>query len=134
MIISSSAFVNPGLTLKAVSSNGDLIGVTVNAILSRDDAKPNDRASDGAVKFETFMALFEKVGREMDVFGTYPEINRVMDIAIVAVDETFRGRGVCKSLFDKTKYVRNFTGNTLVCPSPTLSKRSRKFSNWTCVD
>ena len=32
----------------------------------------------------------------------YPNVDRVMDIKIISVDESFRGQGVCKALIDKT--------------------------------
>lgn len=105
-------FTNLGLTLKAVSTDGDLMGVILCNIQSRDsntspeNSDDEHRRDDVAVdKYEKFMNLFGKVAREMDVFRVYPEINRVLDIEIVVVNEAFRGRGVCKTLFDKTKYV-----------------------------
>lgn len=77
-------------------------------ILSRNNEEHNnydDSDPEDSVKFKKFMTLFQKVGQESDVFKMYPTLNRVMDIKIVAVNEAFRGQGVCKALFDKTKYV-----------------------------
>jgi hypothetical protein len=87
-----------------------LIGVISNEILSRDSEEHNNYSDDSScqddsVKFKKFMTLFKKVEQESDVFKMHPTLNRVMDIKIVAVDEAFRGQGVCKALFDKTKYV-----------------------------
>ncbi|XP_027854560.2 arylalkylamine N-acetyltransferase 1-like isoform X2 [Aphis gossypii] len=98
-----------GLTFKAVSSNGDLIGVITNEIIVRDNEKRSNCSSNskvqeqGSVKFNKFMKLFQKVEQESDMFERYPNVNRVMDIKGVAVDETFRGQGVCKALFYKSK-------------------------------
>lgn len=86
------------------------MGVILNEILSKDSEEHNDYNNDNSdqedsVKFKKFMTLFKKVQQESDVFKMHPTLNRVMDIKIVAVDESFRGQGVCKALFDKTKYV-----------------------------
>lgn len=85
------------------------MGVILNEILYKNNEKPNHRnyenEEETSNKFEEFMALFQKVEKESDVFGKYPEINRIMDIKIVTVNEVFRGQGVCTALFDKTKYV-----------------------------
>lgn len=107
--------------MKAVSPDGDLIGVMLSTVQTRDGAKPNDSNDEGrrgnaATKFDKFMALFEKVGRETDVFAAYPEINRVLVVEVVAVDDAFRGRGVCKRLFEKTKLVPTSASAEYVTP------------------
>lgn len=94
---------------KAVSANGDLMGVIVNEIMTRDCAGHDDGQEDDgqedSVNFKKFMDLFQKVERESDVFGKYPDVDRIMHIKMVAVAEAFKGRGVCTALFEKTKYV-----------------------------
>lgn len=98
-----------GLTFKAVSSNGSLMGVIMNEILYKNNGKLNnsnyENEEESSNKFEEIMAFFQKVDKESDVFGKYTEINRMMYIKIVTVNEVFRGQGVCTALFDKTKYV-----------------------------
>lgn len=99
-----------GLTFKAVSSNGDLMGVIVNDIMIRDNynelqADDDSEDDDPTNRFNKFMNIFKKVEKESNVFGKYPEINRIISIKIVAVNDVFKGQGVCKVLFDKTKYV-----------------------------
>jgi len=95
-----------------VSSNGDLIGVITNEIIVRDKEKrsncsSNSEVQEGSVKFNEFMKLFQKIEQESYMFERYPNVNRVMDIKGVAVNEIFRGQGVCKALFRKSKYVRH---------------------------
>lgn len=92
-----------------MSPNEDLMGVIVNDILSRDKEEQNipsnindDDQRDNNIKFKQFLTLFQKVGNESDVFGKFPDVNRIMEIKIVAVNEIFRGQGVCKALFEKT--------------------------------
>jgi len=95
-----------------VSLNGDLIGVITNEIIVKDNEKrsncsSNSEVQEGSVKFNKFMKLFQKVEQESDMFKRYPNVNRVMYIKAVAVNEAFRGQGVCKALFYKSKYVRH---------------------------
>lgn len=89
-----------------MSSNGDLMGVILNKIISRDNLDHNNSNNENqmnGIKFNKFMALFKKVGDESNVFEKYPEINRIVDINLVAVNEIFKGQGVCKALFNKAK-------------------------------
>jgi len=134
--------LNNGLTLKAVSSNGDLMGVILSSIQSRDSNTNPENSDDeyeqgdtAVDKFEKFMNLFGKVAREIDLFGVYPEINRVLDIEIVAVDEAFRGRGVCKRLFDKTKELALENECSMVCVKCTshFSSNAAKKLGFQCI-
>jgi arylalkylamine N-acetyltransferase len=103
-------FINLGLTFKAVSSDGDLIGVITNEIIDRNNetrsnCTSNNEDQEGSLKFNEFMKLFQKIEQESNMFERYTDVNRVMDIKAVAVNEKFRGQGVCKALFYKCKYV-----------------------------
>lgn len=53
------------------------------------------------------MNLFQKVKEESDPFKKYSNVNRIMEITLVAVNDIYKGQGVCKALFNKTKYVVN---------------------------
>lgn len=84
------------------------MGVIVNDIMSRNKEQQNicndihveDKGNN--IKFKKFMTLFKKIGNESDVLGKFPDVNRIMEIKIVAVNEIFRGQGLCKALFEKT--------------------------------
>lgn len=98
------------MIFKAVSANGDLMGVIVNEIMTRDgaaqeDGQEDDDDQEDSVNFKKFKVLFKKVKRECDVFGMYPDVDRLMHIKMVGVAEAYQGRGVCTALFEKTKYV-----------------------------
>lgn len=97
------------MTYKAVSSNGDLMGVIGHEIMTRNSYKKesddDDEDEDQNSRFNKFMNIFKKIKKESDIFGKYSEINRILSIQIVAVNDAFKGQGVCKVLIDKTKYV-----------------------------
>lgn len=93
------------MAFKAVSPNGDLIGVVLNNLTCRVDSEKNNESEEDAkdnTKFSVITKFLDKVEREADVFKKYPNVDRVMDIKIISVDESFRGQGVCKALIDKT--------------------------------
>jgi len=98
-------FVDNGLGFKAVTPNGDLMGVILSSIVckkERGETNESENKTKDNTKFKDIVTLLDKVEREADVFGKYPNVNRVIDIKIVSVDESFRGQGVCKALIDKT--------------------------------
>lgn len=93
------------MAFKAVSPDGDLIGVVLNNLTCRENCEKNNKSEDGPkdnTKFNVITAFLDKVEREADMFKKYPNVDRVMDIKIISVDESFRGQGVCKALIDKT--------------------------------
>lgn len=81
------------------------MGVILSSITCRNDCQKNDQDEEELAdntKFNDITTLLDKVERETNVFGKYPNVNRIMDIKIISVDESFRGQGVCKALIDKT--------------------------------
>jgi len=98
-------FVNNGIGFKAISSNGELMGVVLNSITYKSDNEDNNESEEGPednTKFKIITTFLDKVEREANVFKKYPNVDRIMDIKIISVDKSFRGLGVCKALFDKT--------------------------------
>lgn len=89
----------------AVSEKGELIGVALNGKTCRDNVNKyiDDDNNKECSKFNELKTFFEKADQEVDVFGKYPNVNCIIDLEIVAVDEAYRGRGVCKALIAKTK-------------------------------
>lgn len=72
----------------------------------RSDNEQNNKSEqdeDDETKFKDITTFLQKVEQETDLFNKYPNIDRVMDIKIISVDKSFRGKGVCKALIDKTK-------------------------------
>uniref|UniRef100_A0A2S2N683 aralkylamine N-acetyltransferase n=1 Tax=Schizaphis graminum TaxID=13262 RepID=A0A2S2N683_SCHGA len=98
-------YVDNGLAFKAVSPNGDLMGVVLNNLMYRIDGEKNNEIEGDTkddTKFNIITTFLDKIEREVDVFKKYPNVDCVMDIKIISVDESFRGQGVCKALIDKT--------------------------------
>lgn len=95
------------MAFKAISSDGDLMGVILSDLTCRNDREKyidseKDSAPGDNTKFNIITTLLDKIERETDVFNKYPNIDRIMDIKIISVDESFRGQGVCKALIEKT--------------------------------
>ncbi|VVC43656.1 Hypothetical protein CINCED_3A007826 [Cinara cedri] len=100
-------FVDNGLAFKAVSPNGDIVGIVLNSLTVRNDNNEekieDENGPDDNTKFKTIGTFLDKVEREADVFTKYPNVDRLIDIKIISVDESCRGQGICKALIDKTK-------------------------------
>lgn len=94
-----------GILLMAVSEKGEPIGVILNSKTCRDTEKKYivDESSTESSKYNEIMTLLAKIQREVDVYGKYPNVNHIMHIYVIAVNDAYRGRGVCKALIAKTK-------------------------------
>ncbi|XP_026816934.1 dopamine N-acetyltransferase-like [Rhopalosiphum maidis] len=95
-----------GISFMAVSTEtGEMIGVSLDNTMCRGNEineiveENNDKSS----KFNDIMVLLDKAKRDTDIFGKYPNIDRIMDLKIITVNEAYRGQGVCKALIDKSK-------------------------------
>lgn len=99
----------------AVSTEtGEMMGASLNTILCRDNEikKISDENNDKCPKYNHIMDFLDKAERDVDVFGQYPNIDRIMELKIITVNEAYRGQGVCKALIDKSKYIKyNFFYN-----------------------
>jgi Na+-translocating ferredoxin:NAD+ oxidoreductase RnfA subunit len=90
----------------AVSDNNEIIGVILNNIMCRDDITENEvEVFDESLQFNKILIILDKVQREANVFGQYPNANRIMDLKIITVDKAYRGQGICKALVNKTRYI-----------------------------
>lgn len=95
----------------AVTQTGDIMGVILNNIMHRDDVEEevdDDEICNENSKFKNIVVLLDKIKREADVFVQYPNVNNIMEIKIVTVNDEYRGQGVCKALFNKTKYATKY--------------------------
>lgn len=92
----------------AVSKTGDIMGVILNSMKYKNDTKEDTGLDDKFSKnadLKKVRDLFDKIEREVDVFSQYPSVDRMFEINMVMVNDVYRGQGVCKALFDKSKYV-----------------------------
>ena len=90
-----------GLSLKAVSPSGQIIGVCLNGVIDR--AEEEDEGECENPKFRKIKNLLEQVYTEANIFGRFPLVEKVLDIRVASVDEAYRGRGIAKALFDHTR-------------------------------
>jgi len=94
----------------AVSETGEVMGVILNSVMSMDDyiiQQYSDENFDPSSRFDDIEVLLNKVRRDIDLFGKFPNvnINRIMELKLISVNEAFRGQGVCQALVKKSKYV-----------------------------
>jgi len=97
-----------GVSLMAVSPNGNILGVCINGVLRReehgcDKDSKNEQDECSNKKFQKILNLLTKVYHESNVFKQFPEVNKILDIRVASVDDSCRGHGIAKALFDRTK-------------------------------
>jgi len=95
-----------GISIMAVSKTGDIMGVRLNRLKYRDDADSfSYQNSDNTPKYNEWMNINDRVWREVDVFGRYSNVNRLLELKCVAVKQEYRDQGICKALYSKTRYL-----------------------------
>ncbi|XP_015363578.1 PREDICTED: dopamine N-acetyltransferase-like isoform X1 [Diuraphis noxia] len=122
-----------GVSFMAVSAEtGEMVGASLNTTICRDNEikQFGDENNDKSSKFNDIMVLLDKAGRDVDVFGHYPNINRIMELKIITVNEAYRGQGVCKALINKSKELALELGYQMIyveCSSHFTAKAVERF-------
>jgi hypothetical protein len=100
---------NAGLSLAAISPAGFFVGICLNGLMTREKLELEDTAKAEIIKncpnpkFKKILRLLTSLNKHSDVFGHFPQAQRILDIVILSVDENCRGQGICKALIEKTK-------------------------------
>lgn len=108
--------VPSGLSLCLWDAEGALAGVVLNTTLQRRDVPgPEDaEVRDGASKFDKILAVNHAVERAADVFAARPDLDRVLDIKILATDPARGRQGVATTLVERTVELARARGLPLV--------------------
>lgn len=91
-----------GLSLKAVSASGVLIGVCLNGIVKREGDEHNEDVCKHD-KFKKILDLLDTVDEQANVFGLFPEVDKYMSVKILSVDGKWRGRKIAQELMAHTR-------------------------------
>ncbi|XP_026479722.1 dopamine N-acetyltransferase-like [Ctenocephalides felis] len=88
----------------ALTSMKKGVSLMANCVTEREDAATiSDPSKDCAnPKFAKILALLHHVSQEANVFGQFPDVQRVLNISILSVDSNWRGRGIARALTDAT--------------------------------
>lgn len=92
----------------AVSTEtGELMGASLNNAMFRGNEiqEVGEENNEKCSKYNDIMGLLDKAERDTDIFGKYPNIDRIMELKIITVNEAYRGQGICKALVNKSKYI-----------------------------
>ncbi|XP_022168222.1 dopamine N-acetyltransferase-like [Myzus persicae] len=122
-----------GVSFMAVSAEtGEMMGASLNTTLCRDDEikKYGDENNDKSSKFNEIMVFLDKAEQNIDIFGKYPNIDRIMELKIITVNEAYRGQGVCKALINKSKKLALELGYQMIyveCSSHFTAKAVERF-------
>ncbi|GLV35327.1 speck [Carabus blaptoides fortunei] len=105
--------MHEGISLMAVAPAGDIVGICLNGVMDRQD--PDEEEYECAnEKFARILKLLDTVDREADVFGQFPDVNKIISVKILSVDGSWRGKGIAKALMDRTRELAREMGHTLM--------------------
>ena len=98
-----------GLSLIAVGPNEDVVGACINGCHEPGDVQHMEADADVCPnpKFRKILQFLAFVDRRADVFGKFPEISKLLEIHMVAVDGNWRGKGIATALMDRTRSVQH---------------------------
>ncbi|XP_022918295.2 arylalkylamine N-acetyltransferase 1-like [Onthophagus taurus] len=89
------------VSVMAITDSGKIIGVCLNGIINKNDGKEEFIVKDP--KFSKITNLLSYVDKMADVFGKYPDIDKMISVDILSVDKSWRGQGIAKKLMNKTR-------------------------------
>jgi len=90
-----------------VAPNGEVIGACLNGCHEPGHAELMEAEAGRCPnpKFRKILQLLATLERRSDVFGKFPDVTRLLEIRIVAVDGAWRGKGIATALLERTESV-----------------------------
>lgn len=111
-----SQTIPEGLSLMAVSSCGTVVGVVLNGSQEPGHLEEMERCADSCPhpRFRKILQLLAAVDRGSDVFGKFPDVDKLVEVRILSVDTAMRGRGIAKALLEKSAELAKQHGYPLI--------------------
>ncbi|XP_032677783.1 dopamine N-acetyltransferase-like isoform X2 [Odontomachus brunneus] len=98
----STASLENGFSLMAVSASGAIVGVMLNGKMDPpSNEEPEYISSCTNPKFKKILRLLHYVDKKVNVGGQFRDLN-IMEIRIISVDTNWRGQGIAKALVEKS--------------------------------
>lgn len=92
-----------GSSFKALNTAGEMIGIIINAELSKTKSdEADDDCECNHPQFAKILHMMDYAEGQIDLFGHYPQYDRAMDAKIMSVNDAYRGAGICKALTKRT--------------------------------
>lgn len=88
------------ISFKATTASGTIIGICLNGIALRGKV---DEFKATHEKFKLILDLLDTVEDQADVFGRYPDVDKIMYCKILSVDGAWRGRRIAQELVRYTE-------------------------------
>ncbi|XP_046748934.1 arylalkylamine N-acetyltransferase 1-like isoform X1 [Diprion similis] len=99
----SMSSIDDNLSMMAVSASGEIIGVLLNGVMEPPtEGEPEYVTNCENPKFKKILKLLCHVDKKAGLAKKFPD-QRVLELRIISVDGTWRGRGVAKALVERTE-------------------------------
>ncbi|KAK3932857.1 Dopamine N-acetyltransferase [Frankliniella fusca] len=126
----SLSTLDEGISVGAVAADGTLVGVCINGILSREEDEEGRREAlkeaddvpedvtalrDPDEKFGQVKRLLMRTSAAGNVFAQVPaDVDKIFDIFILSVDQSWRGKGIAKKLLDHSREIAQSEQHKLI--------------------
>lgn len=96
--------IKDNVSYMAITDSGKIIGVCLNGLIERNAPEEEELIINNS-KFSKIFNLLTYVDVEANVFGKYPDVDKMIFVEVLSVDGSWRGQGIAKKLMNKTRYV-----------------------------
>jgi ribosomal protein S18 acetylase RimI-like enzyme len=95
------------MTLIAVEPGGQVVGACLNGCHEAGHVNQMEAEAESCPnpKFRKILQFLAFLERRADVFGKFPDVHRLLEIRMVAVDGAWRGSGIATALLERTRSV-----------------------------
>ncbi|XP_063217850.1 arylalkylamine N-acetyltransferase 1-like, partial [Bacillus rossius redtenbacheri] len=134
----STGCLDEGLSVAAINaSTGQLVGVCLNGLDEPGHLPEMEAKVAGCknTKFRKILGLLASVEQGADIFTRFPDVRKVLEVRIMSVDASWRGRGIAKALLDRSRELAKEKGFDMLrvdCTSH-FSARAVERLGMTCV-
>ncbi|XP_071634644.1 arylalkylamine N-acetyltransferase 1 isoform X1 [Temnothorax longispinosus] len=106
----SHSSLENNLSLMAVSASGAIVGVLLNGKMDPpSNEEPEYIQSCKNAKFKKILRLLHHIDKGVNINGQYRDFN-VLEVRIISVDTNWRGKGVGKTLIEKSMEIAKEQG------------------------
>lgn len=116
------------LSRVVITKSGNIAGVCLNSSIvknSRVESTASEEVNQSSIPFVKIINLLHQIERKCDIFQKYSHAEKILDLGILSVDDSYRGKGISKLLINETRQMAiklNYPLIQVVCSSHFSAK------------